>query len=764
MLEQLEGRVVPTGLTHVWIGGDVSRVDGDARAHPNDPNAPVEWSNANNWLDGNVPGPNDTAVFTANTGSYTFPDVDPGPPPSVDLPITYNGPFNDSPLVDGNFSIASLQVNSSAGFSMTVAAGESLTLTGASEWDTGTITVQNTGAFINANSGTLTVGGSLVAVTGTLTNQGTVIQQASGTIQLANATLDNQANAFWKLNSDVGFTFDNNLPGVFNNSGTVDKVGGTGTSNLFSDGGFNNLGGTIEVDTGKLIPWDGGGGVSTGGTFIVGPNAELLYTDNNTSNTFTGTYNNGPSSANFVLFQGGINIGSSGATFNFAPGFFQFQGGDIDASGTTFTNSGSITVNDLNNSEFFSGTFQNSGTLTLTGTGDLFILGGGTLVNPTSGLIDIQSDAGISSSNSSGGLNNQGTVQKSGGSNTSDIVLSLGFNNQGGTLSANSGTLVPWDGGGTNTGGLFTANGGTLQFFDTGASATFTGTYTNGPSTGHLVHNRGTIDPVSSGATFNFAPGFFQWQGGNIDTSKGTLTNSGSTTVDTAGSPELFFGTLQNSGTLTLVGTGDLFILGAATLANATGGLIDIQNDAGISSSNSSGGLNNQGTLQKSGGNGTSVIVLSQQLNNTGTVSVSSGFLDSQTTAQVNNNTLTGGTWNVLANARLRVNGFANLTINNGNITPSGPGSVFTNITNLATNNGSFSLLGGQGFTTVGDLANNGSVTLGPGDTLTTTGNYTEGRRPTSTSSWVARPPASLACSSLTPSTSTATAISTLAW
>src|SRR5262245_46550812 len=116
-VEGLETRVTPT--TSIWIGGDISRTDGDARVHPTDANAPFEWSNSLNWLNEIVPGPGDTAVFTANTGDFIFSDLDP-PNNTNDGPITYHNPFNDSPLIDTSVTIASLQVVSGTGFSLTV--------------------------------------------------------------------------------------------------------------------------------------------------------------------------------------------------------------------------------------------------------------------------------------------------------------------------------------------------------------------------------------------------------------------------------------------------------------------------------------------------------------------------------------------------------------------------------------------------------------------------------------------------------------------
>jgi hypothetical protein len=59
----------------------------------------------------------------------------------------------------------------------------------------------------------------------------------------------------------------------------------------------------------------------------------------------------------------------------------------------------------------------------------------------------------------------------------------------------------------------------------------------------------------------------------------------------------------------------------------------------------------------------------------------------------------------------------------------SGPNSDFTNIdgaSGLATIHGNFELLGGQSFTTAGNLTTTGKMTLSPGSILTVNGSYTQ--------------------------------------
>ena len=105
-----------------------------------------------------------------------------------------------------------------------------------------------------------------------------------------------------------------------------------------------------------------------------------------------------------------------------------------------------------------------------------------------------------------------------------------------------------------------------LQF---GAAATFTGTYT-GTGGGQFDIGAGDLSIGSGGATFDFPAGFLQWQpGGRITATAGTLTNIGDMTATSSPPASAgFTGTLDNTGTITLEGSGN-FIGG--TINNESG-------------------------------------------------------------------------------------------------------------------------------------------------------------------------------------------------
>jgi hypothetical protein len=531
----LEDRLAPA--SHTWIGGDTSHTDGDARGHPSDPNAAVEWNNPLNWLDNTVPAAGDTAVFTPNTGSFTFSDMDPDG--TVDLPITYTGPFNLSPLINVPVSVASLQVSSSATtFALSVAAGQSFTLTGASEWDAGSIGTASSASLTIANTATLTLNGaSAVSVFGTGTvNQGTINQTGAGGLFIADgSTLTNQNGGLYDLQSDAGLT--THLNGTFVNAagGTYRKSGGTGTSS--NDTFFTNNGGTLTVSSGNL---------------------KVQFA------TYSGT-----------------------STF-------------------TAVNSGNV--------------LEIAGSSTSTATGTLT------------------------------------------GSGAGQVVLT---------------------------------------------------------SSGHL--NAG-----SGGATFSFPAGYFQWQGGTIDGGAAGLTvAAGKFLTLSGGATKVLFHQMSNAGTIVQTDAGSLAIGDGSTLTNQSGGLYDLQSDAGVTTHLSGTFVNAAGgTFRKSGGATSSVI--DSFFSNPGTVEARAATLAIEfVTTQISGNTITGGTWKVFDPATLTLNFGVSLTTNNGTIVLDGPNPVFSNITNLSTNGGSFSVLDGGSFTTAGNFTNNGTLAVDGTSTFIVSGNLT---------------------------------------
>jgi RHS repeat-associated protein len=333
----------------------------------------------------------------------------------------------------------------------------------------------------------------------------------------------------------------------------------------------------------------------------------------------------------------------------------------------------------------------------------------GTLTNAPTGFIGVNPGSGKTAAIMTGGLALAGTIDVESGALDLDVP----------TIAGSNASFV-------------VAQGAT---FDLTASVvpTYTGAFT-GSGAGTVALN-GVIFIGVGGATFNFAPGLFQWTGGGtIDESIGDLTNLG--TITLAGSATKQFGsgaTLENKGTIIQTGTGSLELFSTnpsfpTTLQNDAGALYEIEGDASIVSPNGQTVINNAGTIEKTAGTGTSTIVADGTLSNTGTIEAETGTVAlSATIAQVSSGTLTGGTWNALGGATLQFPSGTSITTNQANVTMSGKGASIPALTSLTSNTGSLTVTGGATLSTTGNLSNTGTLTVGPGSTLTVGGTFTQG-------------------------------------
>ncbi len=218
-----------------------------------------------------------------------------------------------------------------------------------------------------------------------------------------------------------------------------------------------------------------------------------------------------------------------------------------------------------------------------------------------------------------------------------------------------------------------------------------------------------------------------QWSGGQIDVGTGGFANTGTLTIAGTGTENLKGGTLTNIGTIDQTGAGTLQLGAGATLLNGSKGTYDIEAAVKITG----GTITNAGTLEQTKGTGTSTI--SSALSNTGKLFVNTGTVDvSGKVTQVSGTTLTAGTWQVTGSSTvhstLDITSAPSLTTvgSKAAVTLSGLNTTFANLAAVTTNQGIFSLLGGQSFTTKGSFTNSGKLTLGPGSTLTVKGNFTE--------------------------------------
>ncbi len=468
------------------------------------------------------------------------------------------------------------------------------------------------------------------------------------------------------------------------NSGTFQKTAGTGETIVYC--GFNNSGSTA-VTSGTLS--FNGGGTNPGMFTATAPavlrfngGAHSLTAPSAVSGTGTMRFSNGTTTlaGSYALTGSGLTLVDAGAhTFNAAAsspaltiaggtlqgsgaitvsGAFTFSGGTLGGTGTTTVlASGSAAFPNNTGYAYLDGRTLTINAASTYGGGPYYlsIYNGGVLA--TSGTFDIQNDAPLYSNGvGSPRIDNSGTFQKTAG--TGETIVYCGFNNSGSTAVTSG--ILSFNGGGTSP-GMFTATAPAVLRFNGGAhsltapsavSGTGTMRFSNGTTTlaGSYALTGSGLTLVDAGAhTFNAAA-----SSPALTIAGGTLQGSGAITV--SGAFTFSGGTLGGTGTTTVLAggsaafpndTGYAYLDGRTLVLNSNatygggpyylsiynGGVLqnaatfDITSDVAYIYSNGVGTprIDNSGTFQKTGG--TAATTIYPQLNNTGTVAVTSGIL-----------------------------------------------------------------------------------------------------------------------------------------
>jgi uncharacterized repeat protein (TIGR01451 family) len=504
----------------------------------------------------------------------------------------------------------------------------------------------------------------------TLSNSGTIIY-STPTYYLAfynGSTLDNFGLFDIQTDQSVYLSGAANL---FNNSGTLRKSAGAGTSTLLVRVDSNS--GLIEAQSGT-IALQGGGTAGGAFTFAAGSGALIDFTSTYSlinSGTFNGPgafrINNGnlivaPAVSVTIPDLSLTNGYLSGAGTVTLTGTATWSGGSMGHSsnpgGTTILGPGA-TLNLTNTTYKYldqGRTLTNNGTINYNATTYYLSIYNGSIFNNV-GLFDIQSDSSISVSGAGNFFNNSGTLQKSAGAGVSTISVPV---NNTGAATSTSGTL-DFSGGGTHSGtfvagpsaivgfgggnhtsaagsysgaGTIAVSGGSLVLSATAAYLPSATQVTSGSlvlnvsgTTGSLTQSNGYL---GGSGTFTIT-GSATWSGGTW----GEPTYTGGTTVIDPGVTLLLNGattytylgygrTLNNNGTIVYSApTYYLNFYQTATLNNA--GTFDVQTNQGIFPSGGVNLITNAGTFQKSAGTGVSTINVA--VNNTGSVAVTAGTL-----------------------------------------------------------------------------------------------------------------------------------------
>jgi hypothetical protein len=707
------------------------------------------WHTAANWDLNQVPGTGDDVIIPdlGNTTSVTYSTGT----------TSINSLECDEPFV---LSGGTLDVAAASNITSTVAHSNGF-LGG-----TGTLTVEGlytwTGGRLMGSGATTLNGGMAISGSNTKWLQGGILNNANnGTITwtgtgqiwcLSGGELNNLSGSTFDVQNDS--SFENAGAGVvtINNAGTFRKSAGSGVTSC-SQPTFNNSG-TVEVDSGTLQLNTSG---TSSGTWDIATGAVLHFagvgphvlngavtgagifrissgtTDINSAYTITGTteiidgvlnFNAGTHTSQFVNHANGYLAGSGTLMVD---GLYTWTGGRMAGSGATTLNGGMAISG--SNTKWLQGAIlnnANNGTITWTGTGQIWCLSGGELNNLSGSTFDVQNDSSFA--NAGGGavtINNAGTFRKSAGSGVTTCGQPI-FNNSG-TVEVDSGTLQlatsgtssgTWDiaagavldfaGGGPHTlngavtgAGTFRSSSGITNInstFTISGTTEFTGGTLNFncssiAMTQFVNHSNGSLGGPGS-LTVN---GLYTWTGGSMVDS-GVTTLNGGMALSGPNTKGFHGRTLNNAnnGTITWTGTGQLHCSSSGQLNNTSGSIFDVQNNSSFA--NAGGGavaINNAGTFRKSAGSG--VTSCSQPIfNNSGSVELLAGTFAVDTSY-----TQTGG----------------QTLLNGGSLSLSGP---------------AFHLQSGElrGAGTITGTVNNTGGTVRPGlsaGTLNITGNYTQG-------------------------------------
>ena len=437
------------------------------------------------------------------------------------------------------------------------------------------ITISNNYSVTLDNSTTNIVAGLILGgnggnptlfIEGVLTNTGTVTL-AGGSLILDGcsgaATLVNSPGALIDAQVDNGISSFCYAPGIIINEGTFLQSGGTGTNII--DVTFINTG-TLDVESGTLAF---SGPADAGGSFN---NSKVIGTGDIQFVTGQWTFAGSPLAAPVQLMGAAVggNIDLQGPFTFYTGAFFAAP------SGISITIETNATLTWAGNYNIVFG-ITNAGSFVLTN-GSLYFYTGGLLLNLPGALVDWQTDGEIDYDGGPG-IINEGTFQKSGGTNTSIVYPPFVTS---GTVNGVSGTLS-FDGGLT-CGGWFTNQPGAIV--DAGAYGT---SYVQGNLSGTLTVYGGDITEAGQTLTIS-TNGILVDAGGAYIF--GAVTNAGIFQV-TAG--EILFGNNYYNPSA------------AGLLFNEPGGLVDLQTDVTIDY-NYGLGIINQGTFQKSGGTNTSIV------------------------------------------------------------------------------------------------------------------------------------------------------------
>ncbi|HEU5433461.1 MAG TPA: hypothetical protein VFU81_17480, partial [Thermomicrobiales bacterium] len=574
-------------------------------------------------------------------------------------------------------------------------AGGGLVNKGAVQWTLGALNLGGANAF---NLGTMTLAGGVVLSStngantsnlgGQFINEGTVVDQASFVTLRDSIVLNNTSLGVWEFAADTVINGGSFTPAVLN-SGTFRKTVGTGNSDIqlpmtSTDGVFEAQTGTLRLANSADAFFDGAFNAAAGATVYLNSGSDGM----SFSGTFTG------SGAGTVLLQSGAIYLDRDATFDFAPGLFQWNNATIDLQGHTLTNSGSLALGLVNqgaNENLTSrvsaqtglgGALNNLGTIVEQGATNFYLYDNVALNNPAQGSLLFAGDGNVFVGGQAPSFITEGRIEKTSGAGLSQIAVTIDY--VGGPVKVDSGTLA-FDGpdGQFASANFTVAAGAVLDLTRNSDGNLLTGTFT-GSGGGTVLLGSGSIVVGAGGATFDFPAGMFQWTGGGINLDGHTLTNSGSISLAASGNVSLFAnssfagannanlgGSLVNAGEMIQQNAGNLYLYDSVSLENQAGASYQFAGDSDLFVGTFSPTVTNAGTIEKTSGAAVSSIAVPFS-NVGGTLVVDSGTL----ALAGRGGASTGASIQVAAGAALDLSGNTDGNIYSGTYTGAGAGNV----------------------------------------------------------------------------------------
>jgi hypothetical protein len=474
------------------------------------------------------------------------------------------------------------------------------------------------------------------------------------------------------------------------NTGTVEASNG-GTLQLFGSSvgvPFNNTGGTIQALAGSTVVVDA---YAISGGMLISTGSGAFTTESGSGNPSLSNLTN---NANFTIVNGGSTT-----------------------IGGTITNQGAMQAK---------GTLFVSGNATLKG-GSVAIAAPSGTINALSGAASLINQSDIAGSGVIGdailALTNQGTINATDPANPLSLVGQA--TNNTATLEASGGGTLQIENTVNNLGGTVEAQTGSLVLLNT---ATINGGRLTTTGTGTIQSENATLDGTVNVIT---NAGLLTASGFNLNM-KGTINNTGTIALSKNGGCIALTGptTLSSAGKVTMTSSNCILGYSASnTLTNQS----TIEGAGTIGESNPMGIVNNGTILANTTKPLTIGADTSRGFTNNGKLVVNKG--SALNIVGLFNNysdtTLSGGTY--MATGTLELQGA--IATNAASVTLTGStGQILNNLTNssalagLAANasTGSLSLQSGQVLTTTTNLSNAGKITVGSGSGFSIGGRYTQ--------------------------------------